>query len=378
MRKAPFILLAASICVLSLGSIFPARAQRDIIAQSNVEAPRLTPAQRQLRDRRSAEGKAHLRAAVQRAHQKFLRDRAQFQVHQIDRHVGLLNAALKGTPCRATACHAALSRRMAIDARARSTIATSMQPVSNLSKLVFIPGGTFYGHSKFAGRGGNGSSSCTTPNIQSTSVSAGQPGDPVTITGSGFGSTAGQVYFIVHPGVTSQANVDYWSDTQIITSVPTESGLQSSPGNVYVKTCAQSRALSFQFNPSLDMQQLPIAGHVVIGDWRCLPDSCNSSENGVNGDTAINNIIAGFVSGRRTDDQYFSGFQLKNGWVVSAVSLFNAFVTSSSDGCAVANAGIVGNASPYTDIHCWVSPSFGTAGYSLTFSIQGPLGVAFQ
>src|SRR2546422_7409571 len=39
------------------------------------------------------------------------------------------------------------------------------------------------------------------PKIASLSVGEGQPGDPVTINGSAFGSAPGEVHFIVNPGM---------------------------------------------------------------------------------------------------------------------------------------------------------------------------------
>ncbi len=73
------------------------------------------------------------------------------------------------------------------------------------------------------------------PAIMSLSVTQGQPGDPVMINGSGFGTAGGEVHFILGPNndviYTGQI---WWYDNQILVNVPEVTGMLGYNGQVYV------------------------------------------------------------------------------------------------------------------------------------------------
>jgi len=99
------------------------------------------------------------------------------------------------------------------------------------------------------------------PTISSLSASEGQPGDPVLISGSGFGGNAGEVHFIVNPSMDLKAKVDYWSATQIMTSVPVVDKILSNyNGQVYLQQGAEkSGSVPFKFNPGVQFLTLTAA-----------------------------------------------------------------------------------------------------------------------
>ncbi|HEX7554329.1 MAG TPA: hypothetical protein VF378_12320, partial [Geothrix sp.] len=103
------------------------------------------------------------------------------------------------------------------------------------------------------------------PAIATLSISAGQPGDPVLITGSGFSGTTGEVHFIVANGRDLIAPISGWNDGQIFAAVPDVSGLQSFSGQVYVRRgSTNSRFMPFQFNPAMEFRSLAITNDRII------------------------------------------------------------------------------------------------------------------
>jgi len=362
--------------------------------------PQLTPAQKAQLAQRQAAMQAKLQVMAQQERQRFQVYKAKFQLQQIDRHVGLLNAALQHSSCASTGCRAALQNRIANANGIRANIAHTMQPVTHLTESLLrnqgsavqrtnpnpgahpFGGGTHLGSAAQPGNPNAGkrpvSGGCTVPQINPLSVSQGQPGDPVTINGYGFGANPGQINFIVNPGQTVQASADYWSDTQIITSVPQVSGILGYSGNVFVVTCQQSNAVPFQFNPEIDVEQLPIAGNdAAFGDASCGPDICVSVHR-IKADGSVSNLlIAGGFTGRRGDDIFFQGYQLKNGWVLDSVNLSLGQASDKRNGAQI-GADSVGSSSPSVDIHWWDSPALGSASYTLAMYVHGPAGVPYQ
>jgi len=362
--------------------------------------PQLTPAQKAQLARNQAAMQAKLQVLAQQERQRFQLYKAKFQLQQIDRHVGLLNAALQHSSCASTGCRAALQSRIANANVIRANIANTMQPVTHLTTLLLRnlgsaaqranpnPGAHPFGGGTHLGSGAQGGSpnpgerpvsgGCTAPQISPLGVSQGQPGDPVTINGSGFGANPGQINFIVNPGQTVQASADYWSDTQIITSVPQVSGIPGYSGNVFVVTCQQSNAVPFQFNPEIDVEQLPIARNdAAFGDASCGIDVCASIHR-IEADGSVSNLlVAGGFTGRRGDDIFFQGYQLKNGWVLDSVNLSLGRAPDKSNGAQI-GADSVGSSSPFVDIHWWDSSPLGSASYVMAIYIHGPAGVPYQ
>jgi len=83
--------------------------------------------------------------------------------------------------------------------------------------------------------------------------------EQVTITGSGFGETAGSVEFFYHPGqptiVAGEADIVSWSDTRVVTRVPVGTvggyaGASASSGPVVVVTAQGQRSTSLPFQVS--------------------------------------------------------------------------------------------------------------------------------
>src|SRR5262249_6798869 len=73
-----------------------------------------------------------------------------------------------------------------------------------------------------AGPNGNIQSVVPNPVIASLSVTQALPGDPVLITGSGFGTAKGTVHFVMGPGrdFTADPTTTDWRDSQVFVTVP--------------------------------------------------------------------------------------------------------------------------------------------------------------
>ena len=65
------------------------------------------------------------------------------------------------------------------------------------------------------------------PQLTGSSVGEGDPGTPVSLTGTNFGESAGEVHFIVANGREVAAPVTYWSSAQIVTECPTPTAFRS-------------------------------------------------------------------------------------------------------------------------------------------------------
>ena len=74
---------------------------------------------------------------------------------------------------------------------------------------------------------------CAAPTVSGISPTSGPPGTTVTITGSGFGSSAGEVQFLNYHGTPAwvKATVSAWSNTSITATVP---NVNAAPGPISV------------------------------------------------------------------------------------------------------------------------------------------------
>jgi hypothetical protein len=225
-----------------------------------------------------------------------------------------------------------------------------------------------------------------TPAISSLSVSSGQPGDPVWIHGNGFGAES-TVTFLVGNGNKQTASIDYANCTEMIVSVPQVTGVEAYAGAVIVSNSpSQTAATPFQFEPTIDTQVLPIGNNnVTWADVNCpgngyLGSSVFSAYEGdcmTEGGLGYQSYSGGLFAGGKDDDNYFTGYQLKNGWVLDSVDLTsqNGSFTGSA-GARVEGANI-GSASPHVTAHSYVDAD-DLEGYVLTIYIHGPAGVPYQ
>jgi hypothetical protein len=225
-----------------------------------------------------------------------------------------------------------------------------------------------------------GSSTPTTPDpvIASLSISAGQPGDPVLITGSGFSGTTGEVHFIVANGRDVAAPISGWNDGQIFAAVPDASGIQAFSGQVYVRRgSANSRFVPFQFNPTLEYRSLAITNDRII-------TGADSGSYSLSSGIVIDHSGAGNFFGARGEDQYFLTTRLRNGWVVDSAYISNALFADDRPGpwtWGNASAYIIecrgGTDSPYLKVRWW-RDGFSSVLYRPCVIIRGPKGIPHQ
>jgi hypothetical protein len=208
------------------------------------------------------------------------------------------------------------------------------------------------------------------PVIASLSVTQGQPGDPVMITGSGFGSSSGEIHFVIGPGLDLPAPPGaIWSDTQIFTSVPERDKVLGFNGQVYVKRTMDqqtSNLVSFRFEPSLDFRYVGRTADAQIA----TPGGPHG-----NGRDILHQNGNPFW-GYRGNDHFFTNTRLKNGWVMD-----NGFVyiySQRRSGAYVQEAK-TNTDWPYLDVRWWMDGCFGDyesiVSYGIQVVIRGPKGV---
>jgi hypothetical protein len=217
----------------------------------------------------------------------------------------------------------------------------------------------------------------TNPIITSLSVTQGQPGDPVMINGSNFGSGVGEVHFVIANGKDKLATAAVWSDNQIFVSVPDETGVLAFNGTVYVKRVSDqklSNLVGFRFEPTLEMREIRATMDRVLKG----PVAPQSPANQIQHTT--NNFIAGF----KDNDLFFSNGRLKNGWV-SDDAVTQCDLTPTSDGRNFCEGGVYvweirkGTDSPYLNVRWWLNPApfagFSHMWYGYALRVVGPKGV---
>lgn len=223
------------------------------------------------------------------------------------------------------------------------------------------------------------------PVITSLSSTDAQPGDPIPISGSGFGlsPTGATVHAIIAPGRdVVLAAPDYQSDTQIQTSLPRSiSGVTDNQhATLYVQTPnGKSQLVVFHFIPATSIVSLGIdRAEVVIDqsavdaddDWDDTPD-------------ATNNMVfhkGGALWGGTGDDYWYRGVQLKNGWTVVGIDPAPQINPNADAYLSVSH---VGTADLSFTVHWWTSGGSycckpGWVGYRPTITIQGPAGIPFN
>jgi hypothetical protein len=224
------------------------------------------------------------------------------------------------------------------------------------------------------------------PSISSLSVSSGQPGDPVWIHGNGFGNNT-TVTFLVGNGNKQTASISYVDCTEMILSVPQVTGVLAYAGAVIVSNGPNESATApFQFEPTIVTQQLPISNNnVTWSDSNCPGNGYLGSSvfSGYEGDCAVEGGLAyqwfsgGLFAGGKDNDEFFSGYQLKNGWVLDSVDLTSQNGSFTGSAGARVEGGNIGSASPAVTVHSYVDAG-NLEGYVLTLYIHGPAGVPYQ
>lgn len=355
----------------------------------------LTPQQKAL----LAQRMAALRQAMQRMtaemHGREQALQAKWQQQGLARRVQLYNNLLPQV--RDTEARQAVQQQIGVYNRGIAQLTTLRQPIQ-LPKW----NGTGFGGIKEGGSGAAGSgglnTSCSAPAITSLSVSSGQPDDPVLITGTNFGAS-GQVQFAINPNKTVQGSGTPWGDTQVLASVPEATGIAGPyNGVVYItNNCGRSNMVSFQFQPQIVVQQLPIAANNVqwsdpacpsnlgnlVGaiESGCKPSPSALTNNPTDG-SAMQGLFGSNLGGAKDNDVFFPGYTLKNGWVLDSWNLLpDTGDDPNNTGVSVEGAQI-GSSQPQLTVHSWVNASgfhntYAEA-YQLTIFIHGPAGVPYQ
>jgi len=208
---------------------------------------------------------------------------------------------------------------------------------------------------------------------QTPCVTKGQPGDPVMITGSGFGS-GGEVHFVIGSGkdVSAPAGT-VWTDTQIFTSVPDGTGLLAFNGQVYIKRTSDlrlSNLVGFRFEPLMEVRQITATSDRRLQGpvWQSSPP--NRIQHSRDG--------ADFLFTSNGNDELFIQTRLKNTWMIDRADVFCE--PSYCNGGAYALTTYPGTDWPYLNVRWWLNPdapfyNFSHVYYQFAVRIVGPKGV---
>jgi hypothetical protein len=212
----------------------------------------------------------------------------------------------------------------------------------------------------------------TPPVITALSVSVGQPGDPVLVSGVGFSTVPGEVHLLVANGRDVRATATLWSDTQIVAVVPSADGIPAYNGQLYVsRGGVKSTLVPFRFSPATEFRTLGMATDKSIS-LEGLPPFIQVDKGYVlhPGDW--------WAFGAKGEDQFYLYAKLKNGWVVDS-----AYLTD-RNGLAITRLGRAdayiselrqGTDSPYLKVHWWRDGGDNGVGYVPHIVISGPKGV---
>lgn len=219
------------------------------------------------------------------------------------------------------------------------------------------------------------------PVITFLSVTQGQPGDPVMISGSNFGSGAGEIHFVIANGRDVKAPAGaIWSDNQIFTSVPDATGLLAFNGQVYIKRAADQKTSNlavFRFEPTLEVRHARGTMDRILAS----PYDPHSPAD------VIRRESYDPFFGYKGNDLLFVNARLKNGWVVED-AIVNCFrqlyqVLNYCKGGAYPWETKTGTNWPYVSVRWWMDPvlahasdsNVATVWYGFSVQIRGPKGV---
>jgi len=212
------------------------------------------------------------------------------------------------------------------------------------------------------------------PTITSLSVPQGQPGDAVMINGTAFGTSGGEVHFIIAPNMdVIYQGQTWWYDNQILVNVPDATKLLAYNGYLYVvrgSDKAKTSLVPFHFEPAIEFRTIILTQDHQIGSpgytWRTG-----------GGYEQIEHQNANPFWGYKGNDIFFTNTRLKNNWVFD-----DAYLTPIlfKRGGAYFQEKNVGTNWPSFNIRFWVDGCFGDVGcagtYAYLVSIRGPKGVS--
>jgi hypothetical protein len=211
------------------------------------------------------------------------------------------------------------------------------------------------------------------PTITSLSVSEGQPGDTVIVTGTGFGDSI-EVHYIVRPDMDIPGGMMKVTPTTITSSVPVVEGTRDFSGAVYVTFGhGRSNFVPFHFLPSLEFKTLEGGSYSY---WP-LFSALFPWPFGIKGDNEY--TTAKDESGKVV------GPTLRNGWVVDSIAFkyeiqdaqHPGSQPSGSSGAAYVSDSRIGTDSLYVKIHYWADPVV-ALDYSYSVTIKGPVGLWYR
>lgn len=224
---------------------------------------------------------------------------------------------------------------------------------------------------------GSTSSSTTTPPaapvITSLSSTVLQPGDPLLITGTGFGQSAAsvKVRIVLGPGRDLQiGSFEYESDTQIQMTIPaTIAGVkENSQAGIFVVTAAgKSPLIPFHFKPT-----------ITTSGFNAHPLTANIDEAACDARDAkwATGVFhaGGQICGASGNDAWEPGQQLKNGWTVVRIEPVKSTAGNADVYVTQYHAG---TADLSFTMHWWVDFT-SSVSYAPKVYIQGPLGVPWN
>jgi hypothetical protein len=191
----------------------------------------------------------------------------------------------------------------------------------SLSKKKIVSGSQLtYGRKTMMQKSSDKATTQQTPRIDTVSASAGEPGDSLLISGSGFlGAT--EVFFLVAPNRPEKGIVSFSNDSQLMVQVPAVTGIPAYNGLVYVRRedGQMSPGAMFRFTPRTTVirYQFDNLDDVMLhndggADKKISYDLIQTKE------TAFVEHSALF-GGFKVDDTLFPNKRLKNGWIVEDV-----------------------------------------------------------
>jgi hypothetical protein len=217
------------------------------------------------------------------------------------------------------------------------------------------------------------------PALAALSTGEGDPGTPVTLSGSDFGEAPGEVHVIVGNGRDVVAPITYWSATQIVTEVPYADGIPVYDGHVYVKRSdgAKSALRPFRFLPLYDVVEI---GMPEGSTERSLAPSVANVDGYVYGDVAH---TAAIFWGFKGDDRFYMNAQTRNGWIVTGARLYGLWLDRVGYGDAYLVNASPGTTSPFVQVHWWLDAAFALGGsnslkYQIRVAVQRPKNLPCQ
>ncbi len=222
-----------------------------------------------------------------------------------------------------------------------------------------------------------------TPNLANISTAEGDPGTPVTLSGSDWGDAPGEVHFIVGNGRDITAPITYWSAAQIVTEVPYADGVAQYDGNVYVKRAdgAKTPLRAFRFLPLYDVAtiSLPLTKSGPF-DARLAPVTFGMLSLSAS-DKEVDHLSGGLFGGKG-DDEFYLTSRLKNAWLVANAEMVDwagrpgPGASPTSGAWASITDSRLGTDSPYIKVHWWVDGGWASVSYNVRITVQRPKNLA--